>query len=164
MRASTTCTVVAYEPAPFDERVEIPNGFQLSRARIAKTYSGDLAGTSVTQAVMAVTQEGSAGYVAIELIVGSLQGRQGSFLLQHSATATRGAQSGPSPSFPTPGPASPPGAPGRATSSSTPTRGPPSPWTTTCPAKREAGSSPDFAAVLAFQAAVPQPFPLGPRY
>ena len=94
MRATSAFTVDAYEPAPFDELAEVPKGFQLSRTRIAKTFSGDLAATSVTQAVMAVTQEGSAGYVAIELIVGSLQGRQGSFLLQHSATATRGAQSG----------------------------------------------------------------------
>ena len=94
MRAISGFTVDAYEPAPFDEYAEIPQGFQLSRTRIAKTFSGDLVATSVTQAVMAVTREGSAGYVAIELIVGSLQGRQGSFLLQHSATATRGAQSG----------------------------------------------------------------------
>ena len=94
MRATSGFTVDAYEPAPFDEHAEVPKGFQLSRTRIAKTFSGDLAGTSVTQAVMAVTQAGSAGYVAIELIVGNLQGRQGSFLLQHSATATRGAQSG----------------------------------------------------------------------
>ena len=94
MRAISDFTVDAYEPAPFDEQTEVPAGFQLSRTRIAKTFSGDLAATSVTQAVMAVTQEGSAGYVAIELIVGSLHGRQGSFLLQHSATSTRGAQSG----------------------------------------------------------------------
>src|SRR2546421_6452817 len=94
MRATSAFTVDAYEPATFDEHAEVPKGFQLSRTRIAKTFSGDLAGTSVTQAVMAVTQQGSAGYVAIELIVGSLQSRQGSFLLQHSATSTRGAQSG----------------------------------------------------------------------
>ena len=68
-------TVDAYDPAPIDEHAEVPEGFQLSRTRIAKTFSGDLAATSVTQAVMAVTQEGSAGCVAIELIVGSLQGR-----------------------------------------------------------------------------------------
>lgn len=96
MRAISGFTVDAYEPAPFDDHAEIDirGGFQLSRTRIAKTFSGELVATSVTQAVMAVTREGSAGYVAIELIVGSLQGREGSFLLQHSATATRGVQSG----------------------------------------------------------------------
>jgi hypothetical protein len=94
VRAIAAFSVDTYEPVPFDEHTEAPEGFQLSRTRISKTFSGDLAATSVTQAVMAVTREGSAGYVAIELIVGSLHGRQGSFPLQHSATATRGAQSG----------------------------------------------------------------------
>ncbi len=34
--------------------------------------------------------KGSAGYVAIERVTGTLQGRSGSFALQHSATLTRG--------------------------------------------------------------------------
>jgi len=34
---------------------------------------------------------GSAGYVAIERIIGALHGRSGSFILQHSGTMTRGA-------------------------------------------------------------------------
>jgi hypothetical protein len=33
---------------------------------------------------------GSAGYVAMERVTGSLHGRNGSFVLQHSATMTRG--------------------------------------------------------------------------
>jgi hypothetical protein len=40
------------------------------------------AGTSV---------KGSAGYVAIERVRGTLQGRTGTFILQHSGTMTRGA-------------------------------------------------------------------------
>jgi Protein of unknown function (DUF3224) len=36
--------------------------------------------------------EGSAGYVAIEQVIGTLHGRQGSFVLQHSGTMTRGVQ------------------------------------------------------------------------
>ena len=35
---------------------------------------------------------GSAGYVAMERVTGSLKGRTGSFVLQHSATMTRGTQ------------------------------------------------------------------------
>ena len=34
---------------------------------------------------------GSAGYVALERVTGTLKGRTGSFVLQHSATMTRGA-------------------------------------------------------------------------
>ncbi len=35
--------------------------------------------------------QGSAGYVAIERVSGTLGGRTGSFVLQHSGTMTRGA-------------------------------------------------------------------------
>jgi hypothetical protein len=34
--------------------------------------------------------KGSAGYVAIERVSGTLRGRKGSFVLQHSGTMTRG--------------------------------------------------------------------------
>jgi hypothetical protein len=34
--------------------------------------------------------KGSAGYVAIEKVVGTLGGRKGTFALQHNATMTRG--------------------------------------------------------------------------
>jgi hypothetical protein len=36
------------------------------------------------------TVQGSAGYVAIERVTGTLRGRSGSFALQHSSTMTRG--------------------------------------------------------------------------
>jgi hypothetical protein len=35
--------------------------------------------------------KGSAGYVAIERVTGTLNGRTGSFVLQHTGTLTRGA-------------------------------------------------------------------------
>jgi hypothetical protein len=35
--------------------------------------------------------KGSAGYVAMERVTGTLKGRTGSFVLQHSGTMTRGA-------------------------------------------------------------------------
>jgi len=34
--------------------------------------------------------KGSAGYVALERVTGTLKGRKGSFVLQHSGTLTRG--------------------------------------------------------------------------
>ena len=61
---------------------------------IDKTLSGDLEGTSWGLMVSAVTQvKGSAGYVAMERITGKLHGREGSFVLQHSATMSGGGQS-----------------------------------------------------------------------
>jgi len=62
------------------------------RMSIAKQYHGDLAGTGVGEMLTGMTAEkNSAGYVAIERVSGTLHGRKGSFILQHSGTMTRGA-------------------------------------------------------------------------
>ncbi len=64
----------------------------LGRMLIDKTFSGDLVGTSKGEMLMAGTAvKGSAGYVAIECVSGTLGGRSGSFVLQHSGTMNRGA-------------------------------------------------------------------------
>jgi hypothetical protein len=64
----------------------------LGRMTIDKTFSGDLVAASKGEMLMAGTGvKGSAGYVAIERVTGSLNGRQGSFVLQHSGTMNRGA-------------------------------------------------------------------------
>jgi hypothetical protein len=63
----------------------------LGRMTIDKQFQGDLVATSKGQMLMAGTSvEGSAGYVAIEKVEGTLGGRSGSFFLQHSGTMTRG--------------------------------------------------------------------------
>jgi len=63
----------------------------LGRMTIDKQWHGDLEGTSKGQMLTGgdVTK-GSAGYVAIEKFTGMLNGRKGTFILQHSATMTRG--------------------------------------------------------------------------
>jgi hypothetical protein len=64
----------------------------LGRMSIDKQFHGDLGGTSKGQMLTAGTDvKDSAGYVAIERVTGTLQGRSGSFALQHSGTMTRGA-------------------------------------------------------------------------
>ena len=64
---------------------------RLARLSIDKTFTGDLAGISKGEMLSAGgTIDGSAGYVAIERVAGTLGGRQGAFTLQHSGTMTRG--------------------------------------------------------------------------
>ena len=64
----------------------------LGRMTIDKTFSGELEGTSKGHMLAAGTNvQGSAGYVALELVAGTLHGRSGTFVLQHSGTMTRGA-------------------------------------------------------------------------
>jgi hypothetical protein len=67
---------------------------QLGQLSIEKTFHGDLAGTSVGSMLTAGTAvKGSAGYVAMEKVTGTLKGRHGSFILQHTATMSQGAAS-----------------------------------------------------------------------
>ncbi|MCB1517355.1 MAG: DUF3224 domain-containing protein [Hyphomicrobiaceae bacterium] len=63
-----------------------------ARMRIDKVISGDLEATTVGQ-MMAFRSavEGSAGYVAEEIVTGSLEGRSGSFVFQHASEMNRGA-------------------------------------------------------------------------
>ena len=62
--------------------------------KLEKAYEGDLIASSVGQ-MLAVRSavEGSAGYVAIERVTGTLHGRSGSFALQHDGIMDRGAPS-----------------------------------------------------------------------
>jgi hypothetical protein len=63
----------------------------LGRLTLAKKFAGGLTGTSRGEMLSAATAvEGSAGYVAMELVTASLGGRSGSFVLQHTGTMTRG--------------------------------------------------------------------------
>lgn len=67
-------------------------GSTLGRMSIDKQFHGDLEATSKGEMLTATTGvKGSAGYVAVERVSGTLQGRSGSFVLQHSGTMTRGA-------------------------------------------------------------------------
>ena len=67
-------------------------GELLSRMTIAKQFHGDLEGTTQGEMLAAGTATpGSAGYVAIERVTGTPNGRTDTFALQHSGTMTRGA-------------------------------------------------------------------------
>lgn len=62
----------------------------LGRLSIDKQFQGGLEGSSQGEMLSARGAEGSAGYVALEKVTGKLGGREGSFVLQHSGTMTRG--------------------------------------------------------------------------
>lgn len=65
----------------------------LGRLALDKQLHGDLEGSSRGQMLTAMTAvDGSAGYVAIEKFSGVLQGRSGTFALQHSGTMAGGRQ------------------------------------------------------------------------
>ena len=66
----------------------------LGRMSLNKRYHGALDASAQGEMLsVRASVAGSAGYVALERVEGSLDGRQGSFYLQHSGSMTRGAPS-----------------------------------------------------------------------
>jgi hypothetical protein len=64
----------------------------LGRMSIDKTFSGDLQGTSKGEMLaFRSAVDGSAGYVAMEQVNGTLAGRTGTFVLMHTGVMDRGA-------------------------------------------------------------------------
>jgi len=79
---------VKVSPAAPEDKAE---GTTLGRMTIDKHFHGDLEATSKGEMLYAGTSvKGSGGYVAIERVTGILQGRTGTFVLQHIGTMTRG--------------------------------------------------------------------------
>lgn len=79
---------VKVTPQPTEDKSADPS---LARLTLDKQFHGDLEGSSKGQMLAASTSvKGSAGYVAIERVTGTLNGRKGSFTLQHFGTMTRG--------------------------------------------------------------------------
>ncbi len=85
--ATGTFSVQMTAEPPYD----VFEGVSLGRISIAKQFVGELEATSNVQMLGARGEvQSSAGYVAIERVVGSLSGRSGSFVLQHFGVMTRG--------------------------------------------------------------------------
>jgi hypothetical protein len=79
---------VKMNPQPPDEKVGDPT---IGRMSIDKQYQGNLEATGKGEMLAVATDvQGSAGYVAMERVNGTLNGRKGTFALQHSGTMTRG--------------------------------------------------------------------------
>ena len=90
-----------YASGPFDVRVtpQKPDNppaeaANLGRMSLDKQFHGDLEAASQGEMLSAMGEvKGSAGYVAMERVRGTLHGRSGTFVLQHSATMNRGVPS-----------------------------------------------------------------------
>src|SRR5256714_11856864 len=63
----------------------------MGRMSLEKQWQGDLVGTSKGQMLTGGDfKTGSAGYVAMEKFTGTVKGRKGTFIMQHSATMIAG--------------------------------------------------------------------------
>ena len=85
--AAGTFEIESWDEQPYEEHY----GTRLTRTRLTKTFSGDVEGESAAELLMAYgSEEGSAAYVGLERVTGSVHGRSGSFVLRHSAAMEGG--------------------------------------------------------------------------
>jgi len=81
------------ELSALDTYAESQDSITIGRMSIDKTFYGELSAKSKGEMLNALSPvKGNAGYVAIELVTGSLSGKNGSFALQHYGTMVNGAQ------------------------------------------------------------------------
>jgi hypothetical protein len=80
---------VKITPQSPDDKAE---GATVGKFSLDKKFQGDLEGISKGEMLAVSTPiQGSAGYVAMEQVTGTLNGRTGTFALQHTGTMNRGA-------------------------------------------------------------------------
>ncbi len=87
-QVAATFEVKSWDEKPFDERAGHPKA---TRAGVTKEYSGEIDGASTTEWLMAYAEDGSATFVGIERIIGTIAGRRGSVVLQHVGSFKDGA-------------------------------------------------------------------------
>jgi len=64
------------------------HGVRLVAVSVAKAFEGGISGTSTARLLQALAKEGAAAYVGIEHVSAAVDGRSGTFLLQHCAVAS----------------------------------------------------------------------------
>jgi len=79
VKASAPFTNDRYDEDAYAEA----DGVELSRVHISRTFSGDLEGESSAE-LMIAKSEGGGGYIGHDRIAGTLAGRSGTFVFQHT--------------------------------------------------------------------------------
>ncbi|HUL70637.1 MAG TPA: DUF3224 domain-containing protein [Gemmatimonadales bacterium] len=79
--ANARFAIKSWEEKPWSEGQELP---KLTRAVVAKTYTGDITGEGEVEYLMMYRSDGSATFLGVERVVGRLAGKAGSFVLQRT--------------------------------------------------------------------------------
>jgi hypothetical protein len=91
VHAEAQITVQTYEPVPYDEPGDGP---VLTRIHVEESFSGDISGAGVVEFLQAASPDGTASFVGIERVTGTIGGRSGTFLLQDQGAVSGGVVSG----------------------------------------------------------------------
>jgi hypothetical protein len=83
-------SVDSWDEKAFDD---VADAAKLTRATVVRSYSGDVEGTSTTEWLMSYADDGSATFVGLERIVGTVGSRKGTLVLQHVGSYADGSAS-----------------------------------------------------------------------
>ncbi len=83
VRVTGSFVMKAWDEEPYQE---LEGGRKLSRAQVKKSYHGEIKGEGSLEYLMYYQEDGVVSFVGLEHISGSLAGRKGSFILQHTGT------------------------------------------------------------------------------
>ena len=89
-QVDATFQVTAWDEAPYDEAEGAP---RLTRASVAKTFTGGIAGEGRVEYLMTHRADGTASFVGTERVTGRIGDREGSFVLHHDGVFEGGAAS-----------------------------------------------------------------------
>ena len=90
-RATAKIEVHTYQPETYEDS---GGGTDLVEIRVTEAFHGDIEGEGVVRFLQAVRVNGSASFVGMERVTGSVGGRSGSFLLQDAGTVEGNTVSG----------------------------------------------------------------------
>jgi hypothetical protein len=89
--ASGQFEVAGWNEEPY---VEIDGGGKLTRASVEQNVTGDVTGTAKAEWLMCYQADGTVRYVGLQRIEGTLDGREGTFVLETSGDFDGGAADG----------------------------------------------------------------------
>jgi hypothetical protein len=89
MSVESKCT---FQVTGWDEKTyqEIGGGAKLTNAKVTQSYSGAIVGTSTIEYLMSYTVQGTANFVGLERISATVEGKLGTFVLQHAGSFSEG--------------------------------------------------------------------------
>jgi hypothetical protein len=85
-----TFQITGWDETPYDEG---EGGDKKSHAKITQSYSGAIEGSSELQYLMSYQSESSAVFVGFEVVTGKIDGKTGSFTIQHNGKFENGVAS-----------------------------------------------------------------------
>ena len=80
-RANARFAIKSWDEKPYSEGPDLP---RLTRATVTKSFTGDIEGEGSVEYLMMYRGDGSATFVGLERVVGRIDGKTGTFVLQRT--------------------------------------------------------------------------------